>query len=91
MELKKKEFSFHLVLGTLLYIIYIALIPGMEGIVFRKDSKNKTFISYGSILSMLSQPFVNKNFWNLDMLDINYLIFLIIYFILIYLGLKYVV
>lgn len=90
MELKKTQLSIHFLVATALFILYITLIPGMEGLVFRKDSNNNTFISYNGILSMLRQPFTNKDFWRLDMLDLNYLMFLIIYFLFIYILVKYV-
>ena len=81
---KKNKISINLIFATILYILYLAILPGMEGIVFRKDSDNKTFFSYTSVIDMCIQPFKNKDFWRIDMLDINYVVFLLIYFLIYY-------
>ncbi len=81
---KQHKISINLVFATILYILYLAVLPDMEGIVFRKDSNNKTFFSYKGVIDMCIQPFKSKNFWRMDMLDINYVVFLLTYFLIYY-------
>ena len=61
------------VFGTLSFCLYLTFSPSLKGIVFRKDSNNKICFVPFNIVRFMKQPFVSKDVWAFNLLDLNYL------------------
>ena len=66
------KFILGFVIGTLLFIMYIILSPGLKGIAFRPDVTNKMQFSPMSIANMMTHPLHNSFLWNPSMLTCNW-------------------
>ena len=79
-------FIYGFIIGTFLFLLYIFLSPGLNGIAFRPDSSNKLKFSPQSIVNLMIHPFHNSFLWNPSVLTCNWIVFscffgLLFYFI----------
>ena len=60
----------------ILYSLYIQFSPGIGYIWLRPDSNNDLVFTPINLFRFIIQPFINQDFWRLDLLDMNFIIFL---------------
>ena len=60
-----------------IYLIYIQYSPGMGNIWYR----NNEYYSFLGVYNLIIYPFYNYKMWFLEMWDINYFVWIMIYFL----------
>jgi len=66
----------------ILYSLYIEYSPSLGNIWLRPDHNNNIVFCPYNLLRFIIQPFFNPHFWQYNLLDINFLVFLIFFLIL---------
>ena len=79
------SFLLGFIIGTLFFLVYVFLSPGLKGIAFRPDSSNKMKFSPQSIVSLMIHPFHNSFLWNPSLLTCNWIIISCFFGLLFYL------
>ena len=69
-----------LIVLTIIYLLYIQYSPGMGNIWYR----NNEYYSFNGALKLILFPFYNIKMWYLEMWDLNYFVWIIIYFLFTY-------
>lgn len=69
-----------LIVLTIIYLLYIQYSPGMGNIWYR----NNEYYSFNGALKLILFPFNNIKMWYLEMWDLNYFVWIIIYFLFTY-------
>tara|TARA_B100001989_G_C24415949_1_gene401502 strand:- start:547 stop:798 length:252 start_codon:yes stop_codon:yes gene_type:complete len=69
-----------LIVLTIIYLLYIQYSPGMGNIWYR----NNEYYSINGALKLILFPFYNIKMWYLEMWDLNYFVWIIIYFLFTY-------
>ena len=66
------------ILLTTIFIIYVEYSVG--NILFRPNEHGNLVLNIGSLLHYLTHPLYNKFLWNIQLLDVNYIFWSILYF-----------
>ena len=52
-----------ILLGSVLFILYVAISPDMKGMMFRPDDAGNLHITPYNIVRLAFTPLIDKNFW----------------------------
>jgi hypothetical protein len=66
------------VIGTGLYALYMQFSPGLGGILIRPDSDGNKVFTPGNLFNIMVEPLKNARLWDLENLDMNYIVVLLI-------------
>ena len=67
------NFVYGFLFGTIVFLLYVFLSPGLKGIAFRPDVTNKVKFSPMSIAHLMTHPLHNTFLWNPSMLTCNWI------------------
>jgi len=60
----------------ILFSLYIQFSPTIGYIWLRPDSNNNLVFCPSNLFRFIIQPFINPHFWQYNLLDINFIVFL---------------
>lgn len=64
-----------ILIGTIVYAIYIQFSPKLGNMWLRRDHENKIRFRPGNLFHMMIYPFKSIHFWRPSNLDLNYVLY----------------
>lgn len=84
-----KKIVYDLFIATLIslviFAIYVEINPKLTNIWFRYNSSGIKVISLGGLFELIKAPLFNNYYWQIQFLDINYYIYLLTLFSILFL------
>jgi hypothetical protein len=67
-----------LVISIIVFAFYVQFSPQIGGIWLRPNENGQTSFSLSSLFNLISSPLKYKEFWNINMWDVNYFVYPVI-------------
>jgi hypothetical protein len=70
------------IISIIIFILYVELNPKITNVLFVKSNNDYKIIEFKNLINLMIGPFKYDFYWLLNYLDVNYIIYFVVVFIL---------